>query len=58
MPDITMCQNRKCPKAMSCYRYVAIPDEQQSYALFEWVKGKCAAYIPVDWQDKIKQRKP
>ena len=31
-PDITMCQDTKCPKRKKCYRFTAKPDEyRQSY---------------------------
>ena len=35
MPDISMCNGKKCPKKKQCYRYMAIPDRYQSYAMFE-----------------------
>ncbi len=35
MPDITMCANKKCPLRDMRYRYRAIPDRYQAYALFE-----------------------
>lgn len=35
MPDITMCANKKCPFRDMCYRYRAIPDRYQAYAMFE-----------------------
>lgn len=35
MPDITMCANKKCPLRDMCYRYRAIPDKCQTYALFK-----------------------
>ena len=31
MPDIAMCAHNGCPKQKKCYRYMAKPDEQQSY---------------------------
>ncbi len=35
MPDITMCNNRCCPRRNKCYRHVAEPGEyQQSYFRF------------------------
>jgi len=34
MPDITMCQNHKCPKRETCYRYTAEPSNWQSYTVF------------------------
>lgn len=35
MPDITMCDNKKCVLRDMCYRYRAIPDRYQAYAIFE-----------------------
>ena len=36
MPDITMCNNEKCPLNKTCYRFTAIPNEySQSYAEFK-----------------------
>lgn len=35
MPDITMCANKKCPIRDACYRYRAMPDRYQAYAMFE-----------------------
>lgn len=35
MPDITMCLNEKCNSKEKCYRFLAEPDEYQSYSLFE-----------------------
>ena len=34
MPDITMCLNSECDKRDSCYRFVAIPSDYQSYGSF------------------------
>ena len=32
MPDITMCQDKTCPKKNECYRYTAKPSEmRQAY---------------------------
>lgn len=31
MPDICMCDNDNCPRKLTCYRYVAVPDTYQSY---------------------------
>jgi hypothetical protein len=50
MPDITMCQNRKCPARSICYRFRAVPDEHwQSFATFEpdHFSGGCEMYIPI-----------
>jgi hypothetical protein len=39
MPDITMCQNDKCPLKDECYRHTATPDPYlQSYSRFNYVK--------------------
>lgn len=34
MADITMCQNDKCSKRNTCYRFIAKPATLQSYAEF------------------------
>lgn len=35
MPDISMCDNRKCPSSKYCYRFTATPTQyRQSYADF------------------------
>ena len=31
MADISMCQRRDCGKKNTCFRYLAFPDEYQSY---------------------------
>lgn len=31
MPDITMCNNNKCPMRENCYRFKAEPSDYQSY---------------------------
>lgn len=34
MADITMCDDKECPKKMSCYRFMAVPNEyRQAYFL-------------------------
>lgn len=36
MPDISMCENKKCKRRKQCYRYTAKPNKyRQSYAKFE-----------------------
>ena len=35
MSDISMCQNIECPSRGKCYRYLAFPDEYQSYTDFK-----------------------
>ncbi|HQD93024.1 MAG TPA: hypothetical protein PK924_07155 [Bacilli bacterium] len=39
MVDIAMCQHEDCPKSKECFRFMAIPDELQTYANF---KNICA----------------
>ena len=35
MPDITMCDNKKCKDRLTCHRFTATPSEYyQSYFLF------------------------
>jgi hypothetical protein len=34
-PDITMCDNKKCPLRGLCYRQTATPSKRQSYSSFE-----------------------
>ena len=31
MPDITMCNDKKCKVRKTCYRFMAEPSEMQSY---------------------------
>jgi hypothetical protein len=45
MPDISMCQNKLCPKKAECYRYTAKPSMRQSYCAFEYKDG-CEHYMP------------
>jgi hypothetical protein len=52
MPDISMCENKQCPKKKTCYRYTAIPEEHwQSYSTFTFnaEEGKCEYYWPIDY---------
>lgn len=36
MPDITMCDFKKCPKSKGCHRFTAQPNEmRQSYFIME-----------------------
>ena len=47
MPDISMCENQKCPSRKSCYRYTSKPNPyRQTYSLFEVNEGedKCESY--------------
>lgn len=46
MPDITMCDNKKCPSHARCYRFMARPDRyQQSYGAFDPGDGKQCDYF-------------
>ena len=47
MPDIAMCQDKDCPKRLSCYRYTATPSQYQPYFAEKIVdeNGKCEYYI-------------
>lgn len=51
MPDITMCNNKECPKKEVCYRYMAKPSEyRQAYATFDWTKDDC--FLPLYEDEK------
>lgn len=39
MPDISMCKDFTCPLRKKCYRYTAIPNEVQCYAIFNYNMG-------------------
>ena len=48
MPDITMCDNKKCPIKETCYRFTAIPSEyRQSYFMddIRETDGSCDYFI-------------
>jgi len=45
MSDITMCKGTNCPFKESCYRFMANPEEYQSYFVEPPIKdGKCTMY--------------
>ena len=46
MPDISMCNNTKCNRRLTCYRFTAKPNPfMQSYSAFKPdADGKCDAY--------------
>lgn len=50
MPDIAMCQDKDCPKRLSCYRYTATPSQYQPYFAEKMVdkKGNCEYYIETE----------
>lgn len=35
MADIAMCKRRDCAKKNTCFRYLAFPDEYQSYIMIQ-----------------------
>jgi len=45
MPDITMCDNQKCPLRNTCFRALAQPSAWQSWSVFEEHNGKCEYHI-------------
>jgi len=52
MADLTLCSNTQCPRALTCYRVTAIPNEQmQSVQHFEYRLDNdavsCGFYYPV-----------
>lgn len=46
MVDIAMCSRRDCPKKSTCFRYLAFPDERQSYLVIDKkiLDGDCEYY--------------
>lgn len=48
MPDITMCLSKDCPNRFTCYRFVAKPDQLQSYSDFH---NHCSYYIKATEQE-------
>jgi len=50
MPDISMCLDKKCPSANTCYRYIATPSKWQYYSIFgrEKDQSQCGDFIPVE----------
>lgn len=55
MPDITMCPGEECPKKHTCFRYLAVPHERQSYFMKPPIDkhGKCSHY----WEMEVKSNK-
>jgi hypothetical protein len=57
MSDITMCQDKDCPKKNNCYRFTAQPDEYlQSYfaASPRNEDGTCKYYWPLTFIPKCR----
>jgi len=51
MPDISMCDNKRCSKKKECYRFMAIPSSFQSFMKFEETikngKKSCDGFYPI-----------
>ena len=48
MPDISMCRDNKCPSHLSCYRFMARPNEpQQCYAEFQRKGERCEDFMKI-----------
>jgi hypothetical protein len=53
MPDITMCTNEECPLKKSCYRFMGIPSQWQSFSHFSGGEN-CEAYILLVPGDRVR----
>jgi hypothetical protein len=54
MPDISMCKNETCPKRTKCYRFMAVPNQRQSYAGFSDSEDKpCHAFAALGPGDHV-----
>lgn len=51
MPDISMCNNKECKVKENCYRYMAEPDEIQSYCEFKPDKSECEYLMDMRGKD-------
>lgn len=50
MVDYTLCDNKRCPLAKKCWRYMTKGDEErQSLATFyyDWMKRGCENFVPI-----------
>lgn len=56
MPDLSMCDDKECPKRKECYRYMAIPNEyRQSYFADSPRKGDgCDEFIKIRPGHRVK----
>lgn len=52
MPELAMCQKKDCPDKNICYRYRAVPCEEQSYGDFNPPR-ECEDYLPLLEDDKL-----
>ena len=58
MPDITMCVGKFCPLKETCYRYLASPNEYQSYFLEAPYKNNdCEHYWKINKLNSLKNNK-
>jgi len=57
MADITMCNNKDCPKKKDCYRYMAIAENFQCYADFVFENKKCDYFYPLQLGMKTDKKK-
>lgn len=48
MQDIVMCKNENCPLKSSCLRYLAVPNTNQTYFEFKFIKGACVNHISIN----------
>lgn len=55
MSEITMCNNENCPKKNECYRYLAIPDEYQMYANFQY-NGQCEQFWQLEYKKSFNNK--
>jgi hypothetical protein len=48
MPDISMCNDKECPKFMDCYRAQATPSPHWQTYFSPWVEGEeCKYFWPI-----------
>jgi hypothetical protein len=48
MPDLSMCLNKGCPLKYKCYRFMANPDQWQSYTLFSFDRKGCEYFLKIE----------
>ena len=55
MPDITACENNKCPMRKECYRYMCPRGSIQSFAMFEpRIFGNCEYFMRIEKGRKLR----
>ena len=56
MPDLSMCDNDKCPKRNYCYRFVAVPFKVwQSWAHYDLEEYQGGCFLALRRTDKIRK---